>query len=56
VTDLSTPAAIRESVRLYRDPATSDTTRDRIKRAWAAAGIPNQFAAMLRAAAMEKTP
>jgi len=52
--DLTTPAGLRESVRVFRDPATSDTERDRIRHAWAAAGIPNQFAAMIRAADIER--
>lgn len=51
--DLSTPTALRESVRLFRDPTTSNTTRGSIRHAWVAAGIPNQFAAMLRAAEMD---
>lgn len=51
--DLSTPDAIRESVRVFRHPETTNTARGHIRHAWAAAGIPNQFAAMMRAAEME---
>jgi hypothetical protein len=52
--DLSTPTGIRESVGKFRNPGTTDTERGSIQLAWVAAGIPNQFAAMLRAAEMER--
>lgn len=51
------PAAdqLRASVRDYRDPRATVQERDLITEWWASLGIPNQFAAMLRAAEMEKT-
>jgi hypothetical protein len=44
---------LRDSVRDYRDPATSASERREIADWWKSQGIPNQFAAMLRAAALE---
>jgi hypothetical protein len=41
---------LRDSVRDYRDPATSVSERREIVEWWKSQGIPNQFAAMLRAA------
>jgi hypothetical protein len=48
------PHELRESVRDYRNPATTDQDRDDIRAYWADHGIPNQAAAMLRAAAIER--
>lgn len=46
---------LRASVRDYRNPATSDTERAAIRSWWAslAVPVPNQFAAMLRAAELD---
>jgi hypothetical protein len=41
---------LRDSVRDYRNPATSTAERREIGDWWKSQGIPNQFAAMLRAA------
>ena len=48
------PADLRDSVRDYRNPNTSEVERDYIRSYWAEHGVPNQFAAMLRAAEIEK--
>lgn len=48
------PHELRESVRDYRNPNTTDTGRDDIRSYWADHGIPNQAAAMLRAATIER--
>lgn len=50
----SSPEELRESVRDYRDPATSEAERENIRAYWERQGVPNQFAAMLRAADAEK--
>ena len=41
---------LRDSVRDYRNPATTADERRVILDWWTSQGIPNQFAAMLRAA------
>jgi hypothetical protein len=41
---------LRDSVRDYRNPATSDDDRDDIRAYWGEHGINNQFQAMRRAA------
>jgi hypothetical protein len=43
-------ADLRDSVRDYRNPATTADERQGIADWWKSQGIPNQFAAMLRAA------
>jgi hypothetical protein len=45
---------LRASVSEYRDPGTTADRRARIAAGWQAGGIPNQFAAMLRAAALDR--
>lgn len=45
---------LRESVAVYRDSGTSETEREQIRVWWAKQDIPNQFAAMLAAALIEK--
>lgn len=49
------PEGLRASVRAFRFPGTTTRERDAITAWWGRLGIPNQFAAMLRAAEMEKT-
>lgn len=46
-------ADLRASVRDYRDRDTEEWNRYYIREYWAALGIPNQFAAMLRAAELD---
>ena len=50
-----TPEELRQSVRTFRDPSTTDARRQEILAWWAAHDTPNQFAAMLRAAQIEST-
>lgn len=45
---------LRESVAVYRDSDTTETEREQIRVWWAEQDIPNQFAAMLTAARIEK--
>lgn len=48
------PADLRDSVRDYRNPDTTEEERAYIREFWAEHGINNQFQAMLRAADIEK--
>lgn len=47
-------ADLRDSVRDYRDPATTDEDRESIRQYWNAQGIRNQFGAMLQAAELDQ--
>ena len=51
---MSDSKELRDSVRDYRNPRTSDQDCADIKAAWHEQGIPNQFAALLRAAEIER--
>lgn len=48
------PEDLRESVAVYRHPRTPDYERKSIVGWWATYDIPNQFAALIRAAEIEK--
>lgn len=48
------PAELREMVADYRNPATDPAERENIAAWWAERGLPNQFAALSRAADIEK--
>lgn len=48
------PSELRESVRDYRNPATTEEERDGIRAYWAQHGVRNQFAAMSRAWEIDK--
>ena len=45
---------LRASVRDFRDPRATVQERDLITEWWASLGIPNQFAAMLRASQLDQ--
>ena len=45
---------LRRSVTEYRSAGTTEERREEIRVGWAADGIPNQFAAMVRAAELDR--
>lgn len=49
-----TPDDLRESVRDFRDPRSDEQTRQAVRDWWAEHGIPNQFAARLLAAELDR--
>lgn len=52
---LPPPVVLRMSTVVFRDPTTSPRDRAAIQAWWESMGIPNQFAARLRAAEIEKS-
>lgn len=53
-TETPTPQDLRDSVRDFRHASTSTLERKSILDWWGSIGVPNQFAAMLRAAEIER--
>jgi hypothetical protein len=52
--DVTLVEDLRDSVRDYRHGGTSETERENIRQWWKSLGIPNQFAALLRAGYIEE--